>query len=296
MTYQYSKFYQLGNGENLVFERDLEELSEYLERPFPEFFGAQLNDQPGGQLQWQVVADLRGKMEPPTSQLIRFSVRENNWMDGLARAMQEALARLCGQNVNRIRNTRFIHYARHDSMGDPMDMSPHPELKHHVDHMDYMLQETRKELDNARAQANADHIVQAEAANTITLLASDRRSLRRQRTARDTTITRLRAKIAAQEQTIADLENMLEEVEEEGIDLRRENDAFLSDDDDYLEEQMDMEPETDEDDDDFIDDDDEEGVMELMEPEEEDPEEIEFEEDEPEIPDIQSVEIIDHLD
>ena len=133
-------------------------------------------------------------------------------------------------------------------------------------------------------------------ASTIALLASDRRTLRRQRTTRDTTITRLRAKIAAQEQTIADLENMLEEVEEEGIDLRKENAAFLSDDDDYLEEQMDMEQETDEDDDDFIDDDDEEGVMELMEPEEEDPEEVEFEEDEPEIPDIQTVEIIDHLE
>ena len=73
----------------------------YLDRPFPEFFGAQLNDQPGGELQWKVVADLRGKMEPPTSEMIRFSVRENNWMDGLARAMQEALARLCGQNVNK---------------------------------------------------------------------------------------------------------------------------------------------------------------------------------------------------
>ena len=155
MAYNFTKFYQLGSGENLVFQKDLEELSVYLNRPFPEFFGAQLNDQPGGELQWKIVADLRGKMEPPTSEMIRFSLRENNWMDGLARAMQEALARLCGQNVSRLKHSRFIHYARHDSMGEPMDMSPHSELKYHVEHLDYMLHETRKELDNARAHANA---------------------------------------------------------------------------------------------------------------------------------------------
>ena len=40
MSYQFTKFYQLGNGENLVFQKDLEELSVYLNRPFPEFFGA----------------------------------------------------------------------------------------------------------------------------------------------------------------------------------------------------------------------------------------------------------------
>jgi hypothetical protein len=46
---------------------------------------------------------------------ILFSVRENNWMDGLARAMQEALARLCGQSLNLIRGTRYVHLAKHDS-------------------------------------------------------------------------------------------------------------------------------------------------------------------------------------
>ena len=43
MEVQYCKFYQLGNGGQLIFERDLDALSEYLERPHPEFFGAQLN-------------------------------------------------------------------------------------------------------------------------------------------------------------------------------------------------------------------------------------------------------------
>ena len=107
-----------------------------------------------------VVADLRGKMELPTSEKIRFSVKENNWMDGLTRAMQEALARLCGQNVSRLQNSRFIHYARHDSMGEPMNMPPHPELKSYIEHLNFMLRETRKELDNARAHANVKYMLQ----------------------------------------------------------------------------------------------------------------------------------------
>ena len=94
-----NKFNQLGKGGSLIFE-DLDALSEFLERPHPEFFGGQVYDQPGGHLQWVIVADLRGKLEPPMSERIHFSVRENNWLDGLARAMQEALAHLCGQSVN----------------------------------------------------------------------------------------------------------------------------------------------------------------------------------------------------
>ena len=78
-----------------MFEKDLEQLAEHLGRPYPEFFRVPLNNQSGRQPQWVVTADLRGKMESPTLQTIWFSVRGKNWMDGIAKAMQEALARLC---------------------------------------------------------------------------------------------------------------------------------------------------------------------------------------------------------
>jgi hypothetical protein len=109
-----------------------------------------LNNQAGGQLQWVVTADLRGKMESPTLEAIWFSVKGNNWMDGINKAMQEALARLCGQNVNRIKKTRFFNYPRHDYMGRPLSMPPHQELNEHAAHLDFMLYKARKELDNAR--------------------------------------------------------------------------------------------------------------------------------------------------
>ena len=78
MDVKYNKFYQLENGGELIFERDLEQLSELLERPHPEFFGAQLKDQEGEDMQWLIVASLRGKIEPPTSEGIQFTLRENN--------------------------------------------------------------------------------------------------------------------------------------------------------------------------------------------------------------------------
>ena len=87
MEVQYCKFYQVGNGGQLIFERDLDALTEYLEHPHPEFFRAQLNDQQGGELSWLIDEDLRGKMEAPTFEKIQFTLHENNWLDGLARAM-----------------------------------------------------------------------------------------------------------------------------------------------------------------------------------------------------------------
>ena len=94
MDVKYRKLYQLGNG----------------------FFGARLNDQEGEEIQWVIVASLRGKIEPPTIEGIQFTLRENNWLDGLSRAMQEALARPCGQCINQIKGTLFEFYPRRDSI------------------------------------------------------------------------------------------------------------------------------------------------------------------------------------
>ena len=233
--FSHTKFYQLGNGGSLVFENDLDALAEFLERPHLEFFGGQIHDQPGGELQWVIIVDMRGKMEPPTSERIQFSMRENNWMDGLARAMQEALARLCGQNVNQMKGTCFCHYARHDSMGEPMDLPSHPELKHHAEHLDFMLHETRKELDNSRAYSNSTHLERAKMTDTINILAKERKALRHQRAKKDYIIARLRVRIASLEQTVKDQETQLKDMEKEGEDIQGDDTAYLSDDDDFEE-------------------------------------------------------------
>ncbi|KAK1660639.1 hypothetical protein QYE76_048798 [Lolium multiflorum] len=227
-----TKFYQLGNGGSLVFERDLDALSDLLDRPHPEFYGTEVHDQPGGELQWVITADLRGKMEPPTSERILFSIRESNWLDGLARALQEALARLCGQHVTELQGTHFAHFARHDTIGGPMALSSHPVLKYHVEHLDFMLHETQKELDNSRVYTNQTHLHLAQHAEAIKMLAKDRKSLRLQRAKKDATIARLRAKIVSLEATVKAQEDQLREMEEEGEDLQG-GEAFMSDDEDF---------------------------------------------------------------
>ena len=255
METKFSKFYQLGNGGQLIFERDLDSLSELLGRPHPEFLGAQLPGPPGGDLQWLVTADLRGSIEAPTSGRIQFSVRENNWLDGLARAMHEALARLCALSVNKIQGTRFAHYARRDFMGMPMEMPSHPELRRQVENLDFLLHDRQQELDNARELANQNRAIADQKAQTFALLVQDRQSLRRQRAKKDRTIARLRKKVADLEKTVKEQEAQLaaKEEEEEGEDIQGDMDSYLSNDDDFLEEDA-VDFYTDDEDSDFIDD------------------------------------------
>ncbi|KAK1648999.1 hypothetical protein QYE76_066804 [Lolium multiflorum] len=150
MEYQ-CESHQIGHGGDMMSEKDLKQLVEYLGRPYPEFFGIPLHNQSGGPPRWEVTADLRGKLGAPIRETIWFSVTGNTWKDGIAKAMQEAIARLCGQNENKIKNTRFVYYPRHDPMGRPLTMPPHPEMHYYVACLDFLLHKTRKELDNAHA-------------------------------------------------------------------------------------------------------------------------------------------------
>src|SRR3954469_25437042 len=234
MDVKYSKFYQLGNGGDLIFERDLDQLSELLERTHPEFFGAQLNDQGVEDLQWLVVASLRGKIEPPTTEGIQFTLRENNWLDGLARAMQEALARLCGQSINQIKGTRFEFYPRRDAMGQPLEAPYHHELKTQLDHLSFMMYDRQQELDNARDYSNHKSAIVKTKDQTIAMLVKDHKSRRRQLDKKERIIARLRHRILDLEETIHERDMQLEERENAEEDLRGDPYSYLRDDDDFL--------------------------------------------------------------
>ncbi|KAK1660329.1 hypothetical protein QYE76_048488 [Lolium multiflorum] len=120
----------------------------------------------------------------------------------------------------------------HDTIGGPMALSSHPVLKYHVEHLDFMLHETQKELDNARVYANQTHMALAHHADAIKMLAKDRKSLRLQRAKKDATIARLRAMIVSLEATVKAQEDQLREMEEEGEDIQG-GEAFMSDDEDF---------------------------------------------------------------
>ncbi|KAK1679268.1 hypothetical protein QYE76_040116 [Lolium multiflorum] len=149
-----------------------------------------------------ITADLKGSSEPPISERILFSFKAYSWVDGLAHALQEGLARVCGQNIAALRGSRFAHFARHDTMGEPMALSSHPVLKIHVQHLDFMLHETRKDLELTRRAKNV------------------------------ATITRLREKIRTLEVTVRTQQDQIQEMEEDGEDIQG-GDDFLSDDNDF---------------------------------------------------------------
>ncbi|KAK1573630.1 hypothetical protein QYE76_016397 [Lolium multiflorum] len=114
-----------------------------------------------------ITADLKGSSEPPISERILFSFKAYSWVDGLAHALQEGLARVCGQNITALRGSRFAHFARHDTMGEPMALSSHPVLKIHVQHLDFMLHETRKDLELTRVHAHRAQMALAHHADAI---------------------------------------------------------------------------------------------------------------------------------
>ncbi|KAK1642892.1 hypothetical protein QYE76_060697 [Lolium multiflorum] len=122
-----------------------------------------------------------------------------------------------------------------------MNLPSHPQLRHHVDHLDFMLSETRIDLDNSREYANHTHIQLAQQAETIKVIAGERRALRRANQKKDHAINRLKARIATLKATIAAQAEQIQELEGkgEGEDIQGDGYSYVSNDDDYEEEEDD---------------------------------------------------------
>ncbi|KAK1628189.1 hypothetical protein QYE76_002504 [Lolium multiflorum] len=202
--YVQTETYDLENGGSLVFERDLYLVSERLERPPPKFHGVRIHDTPTGEQQWMITADLKGR--------------------GTCSGVRTDIAAL--------RGSRFAYFARHDTMGEPMAPSSHPVLMIHVQHLDFMLHETRKDLERTRVHNHRAQMTVAHHAEAIRMLAKDRKILRLQRAKKDATIRRLREKIRTLEVTVRTQQDQIQEMEEEGDDIQG-GDDFLSDDNDF---------------------------------------------------------------
>ncbi|KAK1647966.1 hypothetical protein QYE76_065771 [Lolium multiflorum] len=205
--YVQTETYDLENGGSLVFERDLYLVSERLERPPPKFHGVRIHDTPTGEQQ------------------------HATGRTGLLTLFRRDLLG-CADNIAALRGSRFAYFARHDTMGEPMAPSSHPVLMIHVQHLDFMLHETRKDLERTRVHNHRAQMTVAHHAEAIQMLAKDRKLLRLQRAKKDATIRRLREKIRTLEVTVRTQQDQIQEMEEEGDDIQG-GDDFLSDDNDF---------------------------------------------------------------
>ena len=269
MALHWTEFVQLEKDNKLTFERDLFELTKLLGRPAPEFEGAQIDVHGVGRLSWLIRSSVRRNIKSPSSRTLIFTTKEATWVDGLCTATQRMLARLCEEHKAELVDSRFRFYGRRNCDGHPTPSPYHPMFGSYIMDMEILLQCTQDDLLRTRIQLHFDRESLVELRENEMKLMVEKVALLRKRAQLRKTIVKLRTKVAEQDGLIEDLEHHTDEMEEEGEDLRKENNAFLSDDDDFVEE-MDCEEEDDEEE---LVDEEEEPLEAVLEDEEEDPEE-----------------------
>lgn len=103
MPTHFTEFKQVKHDGTDMFEKDLYELSELLGRATPEFHGAYVNNDGDGNLGVMIQSSIRGRTQPPTSRDLVYTTMDSCWADGLVRAMQRLLARLCEEHKEELR-------------------------------------------------------------------------------------------------------------------------------------------------------------------------------------------------
>jgi chromosome segregation ATPase len=144
-------------------------------------------------------------------------------------------------HVEEVQGGHFRDFARRDADGRPANMPGQNAPSTYIDHMDFLLYSTQQEADRAHSKANLEHFALVEARSTIRILAKERKSLRRQRDEKEQDLEDLKANVAKLTDYIESLEEHLGE--EEGIDLRKEDNTLISDEDDFMEDLDDPEDE-----------------------------------------------------
>ena len=136
-----------------MFESDLFELCKLLGRPAPEFQGAQVDVLGNGNLCWRIESSVRGNLKSPGSRTLIFATMDAHWVDGLCRAMQRLLARLCEEHKAELVNSRFRFYERRTDDGHPIQSPLHPTFGEYILDMEVLLYRTQEDLMRARLRS-----------------------------------------------------------------------------------------------------------------------------------------------
>ena len=212
-------------------------------------------------------SSVRRNIKSPHSRMLSFTTMDASWDDGLGRAMQRLREELA--------NSPFRFYGRRDTEGRPTSTVRHPTFGEHLVDMEVLLYRTQEDLRSVRYRSHFERIALEASRDRVALLQQDKADLHQRGFRLKKTIAKLRKRVAEQDEMIEDLERRADEMEEEGEDLRKESSAFISDDEDFLEE---MDYEEDDDEEEVVDDE-EESPEPLLDEDEEDPEERAFESD-----------------
>jgi hypothetical protein len=68
-------------------------------------------------------------------------------MDGVIRAMQEAMACLCEIHKEEIQHSSYQHFGQRDKSGLPLEAFPECRIGHQMENLEYLLQRHQEDLD-----------------------------------------------------------------------------------------------------------------------------------------------------
>ncbi|XP_014755978.1 uncharacterized protein LOC106866387 [Brachypodium distachyon] len=244
------EFHQAGQGD-FPFEAQLRDVTTYLRMPSPEFRAYRYADRPG---HVDISAKIRGRQVYPVTRDVTFTVEADTWEAGLIKAMQEALARICGDaqqyddleryldsvqsqhEVTRIISDAHLH-AR-DELNRELALADVQiaALKRENDLLktkDMESQQKGQELEALNKDAK-DELQQLQETAVIQQeelgeAVDEKEELKNQ-------INSFEMEVHLLKGTISTLREELEEARDNGEDVQAKDEAFLSNDEDYEEE------------------------------------------------------------
>jgi hypothetical protein len=230
---------QLTQAGDTLFAQDLIELLQLVRRPVAEFWAYEISGRKDVEARLVVRCALRGSEVTPRSDTIAFVLYARTWEEGLRRACQEAIARIVRFHQYELRSTRFRHYGMRDGEGDPTPGIPHPIMGDHLIAMEKHLALTEAQLDEARFKH--DYNLQTGGHAHIDPIDLESRDwiieeLQGQVVRLEGSNEMLRKRTRSLKRKCADLEDEIAALDD-GEDIRKEDDAYLSVDEDHDEEE-----------------------------------------------------------
>jgi hypothetical protein len=230
---------QLGyNQPPYLFETALVEVSRAVGRLLPEVKGGQLESTKDGEMSWLVVCTLRGSHVKPLEE-IEVQFFDRTWEDGLVRVLQSALSRLVFHHRVELEAKRLPHafLGRRNEEGIPTMIPYTCLLGRQVSQMENLLYKTQLSLDSNRME---NEVLKHEQEGLKLDLKLARLKYRRQQ--KKTLRVReanymLKVKVMHLKTALRDAEDKLEALPDHGEDIRKEDTALVSDDEDFLEEE-----------------------------------------------------------
>jgi hypothetical protein len=142
---------RVGEGD-YPFEVELKNLVDQVGRLPPEIEGVHLPGTSPQRSHWIIRTCIPKKPEDPNSKDIIYKFLDKSWMDGVIRAMQEAMARLCEIHKEELQHSSYQHFGRRDKYGLPVEAFPECRIGHQMENLEYLLQRHQEDLDKLRRE------------------------------------------------------------------------------------------------------------------------------------------------